>query len=137
MLPPALAEAKQGPVLFLGWISKQKEATGHRDEHWVVAKGEKELKHLLGAAGNSAPSCSPSINPTKSKEAGQDLCPKWGKPAWIKTEPQKSRLISNTKEPKLSPSGMRSYLRNNCCNFPANPAAEPCQAQAGMAPASS
>lgn len=87
---PALVEAKQGLILFLGWISKQREAARHQDEHRVMAKGEKEFKHLLGAAGNSAPSCSPSINPIKSNEAGQDLCPEWGKPARIKREPQKS-----------------------------------------------
>lgn len=90
VLPPALAEAKQGLVLYLGQISKQREAAGHWDEHRVMAKGEKEFKLLLGAAGNSAPSCSPSINPIKSNEAGQDLCPEWGKPARIKTEPRKS-----------------------------------------------
>lgn len=90
MLPSALAEAKQGLAPFLGWISKPREAAGHWDEHQVTAKGEKELKLLLGAAGNSSPSCSPPINPIKSNEAGQDLCPEWGKPARIKTEPRKS-----------------------------------------------
>lgn len=86
VLPPVPAVAKQGLVLVLGWISKQREAAGHG----VMAKGEKEFKHLLGAAGNSTLSCSPPINPIKSNEAGQDLCPEWGKPARIKTEPQKS-----------------------------------------------
>lgn len=44
----------------------------------VMAGGGKPFKLLSGAEGNDANICFPSVNPIKSSEAGQDLCPDGG-----------------------------------------------------------